>query len=351
MAFLDLRAELVGHLPGLSPFLAEKYINRAYREILDARNWSFLVADAQVICPPQITAGAVAITQYDADVVLDATASAALLAQTVDGSVPGILQLQIRFSATAPGAGQVYSIVAFDAATDPTAIELTLDKPVVEATNATSGYQCYRAYVIPPITDFKAWIDFVDMPNAITLWRQGTTRTSAEFDRMDPQRASQGLAYYLGSYVGNRISDPVTGATVPNATVDQGTPIYELWPHPTSGQTFYTRFRRKGEELLNPTDEPLVESGLIVQRALGWHAYQWAMANIAHFPTLKGANWPQLINAARSYYREELQDAKRNDDETQLQTVFSRGHGLRDRGRDWLMPIDAAFLQSHYVIW
>ncbi len=43
----------------------------------------------------------------------------------------------------------------------------------------------------------------------------------------------------------------------------------------------------------------LVEEGLIVQRALGWHTYQWAMANVAHFPTLKGVNWVQAMNAAR----------------------------------------------------
>lgn len=353
MAFLDLTAELTGVLPGLSPPLAEKYINRAWSEIRSARLWSFLVADGVVVCPVQVTTGAAAITQYSRTITLNAAASAALLSQSLLGAVPGLTNLQMRFNPVnvSPASSQVYSIVAVDT-TVLTALVLTMDRIVVESTDPASGYQCYRAYVTPPVPDFLAWQSVVDMTNG---WKLRVDFTSSGFDARDPQRQAQGQAYCLGSYVGNRILDPVTGTVVPNPNVDAGTPVYELWPHPTSGQTFYTRFRRKGEDFVNPTDtQPAaISDALIIQRALGWHAYQFAMANVAHYPTFKGVNWVQLINAARSYYKDELLDAKRNDDETALQTVWNRGHGLRS-GRGGFKgmtdyPIDANFIQSHLV--
>jgi len=355
MAFLDLVSELTGTLPGLSPILAQTYINRALQKIYGERLWSFLVTDGVIVCPASVTAGTVAITQYVADVTLDATASAAILAQTVVGATPGILNLQIRFGGPSPAAGPVYSILAFDA-TNPAAIVLTLSQPVSEATDATAAYQIYRCYVIPPMDDFLRWESVVDPSNTITMTGQRLTRTSREFDLMDPQRSSQGLAYYLGAWGGNRVADPVTGLTSPNATVDAGTPIYELWPHPTTGQTFFCRIRRRGEALVQPTDTAptVISDAMILQAALYAYAYPFAMANLANFPQFKNANWPVLIAAAKNEYRTELLDAKRADNETQLQDVWNLGHGLRTRtpfGRAGELgyPIDANFLQSHLI--
>src|SRR5262245_53696575 len=98
MALLDLSAELVGRLPGLAPPLAETFINRALQSIYRERNWSFLVTDGVVVCPAQVNSGTVSFTQYDTDITLDATASAAILSQTLVGAVPGILALQIRLA-------------------------------------------------------------------------------------------------------------------------------------------------------------------------------------------------------------------------------------------------------------
>ncbi len=353
MALIDLVGELTGVIPGLSPILAQTYINRAYQEIRNQRNWSFLVTDGVVVCPGVVTDGSVNVTQYLATVTLDVDASAALLPQTVVGSVPGLLQLQIRFGST-PIASQIYSIVAFDITT-PTAIILTLDRPVVEGTNAASPYQCYRCYVIPPIPDFKTWVALTDYTNSFSLTGNRLNGTSAQFDLRDPQRSSQGLAYWLGAWGGNRTGNPITGATVPNATVDASVPVYELWPHPTQGQVFYARFRRKGDPLINPSDElpEQIPDELVMSRALGWHGYPWAQANVGHYPMLKGANWPTLMMQARRSYAELLLDAKRNDNEQQLQDVWSRGHGLRTRRWDFKgvgdYPIDADFLQSHLV--
>jgi len=355
MALLDMVSELTGVLPGLSPMLAQKYVNRALVDVYNKRRWSFLVTDGVLVCPTQIVNGSASITQYTNTVTLDATGSAAIASQLVFGAVPGIQQMQIRFGSS-PTNGQVYSIDAFDN-TNPAAVILTTDRVVVEQTNIASPFQIYRCYVTPPVTDFLTWESMVDVTNAIPIVGDRLRMTSAMLDRRDPQRAAQGLAYFLASWGGNRIGDASTGATVPNATQNQSTPIYELWPHPTSGQTFYCRFRRRGAELFNPTDElpSQVPETLVVTRALGWYAYPFAQANVSNFPTFKGAQWPSLIIQARSQFMELLLDAKRNDNEQELQDVSARGHGLRvgvpfGRFGDMAsLVIDANFLQSHLI--
>lgn len=351
MAFLDLVSELTGLLQGLSPQLAATHINRAYREVLDSRLWSFLVAYGAVICPGQVITGSASITQYSDTVTLDATASALLLAQAQGTTEPGLTNLQIRFATTPPAAAQIYNIIAVDASVT-TALVLTLDRFVLEATNATSALQVYRCYVTPPADDFKSWLSWVDMANGFAWSKDRLSRTSTEFDRRDPQRTSQGLAYFLGSYTANRVLDPVTGTVVPNPNVDAGTPIYELWPHPTQGQKFYVRYRRNGELFAQPTDtQPeMIPDAMIVSRALGWHSYPFAQANSTQFPQFRNINWLQLVTQARSAYEEALLRAKRNDNETQLQDVWSRGSTFRGGGQgQYPYPIDANFIQSHLL--
>jgi hypothetical protein len=353
VAFLNLTALLAGLLPGLSPLLAQQQINSAWRHICGERLWSFLVLDGVVICPPQITAGAAAITQYSPTVSLNIAASAALLAQATPGAIPGITNVSIRFG-TSPAVGQIYNIIAADV-TIPTAIVLTLDRPVVEATTLTAGYQVYRPYITPPIADFLKWESLSDFANGIVLANDRLNQTSKYFDMRDPQRAAQGIAYYCGNYVGAFIPNPATGAVVPNPNVEGGTNLYELWPHPTAGQTFYAKFRRRGSAFVLPTDtQPgVIPDDLIVQRALGWHGYPFAMANVANFPTFKGANWTQLVAVARMSYEDQLRDVKRADEEAAPQQVWNRGHGLRPRSGDFRgvgdFPIDANYLQSHLV--
>lgn len=342
MSFQALSSELTGWLPGLSPFLADSMINRAWREVRDARLWSFLQEDCGIFCPAQITSGAVAIVQFSATVTCNAAASAALLAVSLPSPLT-LTALQIRFGATAGSgsvqSGQVYSIASYDAST-PTAVVLTLDRVVMDPTDATATYQAYRCYIKPVVDDFLAWQSIVDMTNG---WSLRLDRTSTEFDRRDPQRQAQWMAYYCGAFKGNPELQPK--------------PQYELWPHPTSGQTFYGRYRRQGEDFENAADtQPqLIPDSLIIHRALGYHAYPWAAANVGHFPALKTANFAVLMLDAKKMYQEDLVRAKKQDNEQELSDVWSRGHGLIHGGRfgrfkgitDW--PIDAAFLQGHLI--
>lgn len=340
MSYLDMSSELVGRLPGLDPFLADTFLNRAWSKICRARNWSFLEEICSIVCPVQVTAGSIAITQFSATVTCDAAASAALLAISLPSPLT-LTALQIRFGGTGNTGtvGQVYSITAYDD-TDPAAVVLTLDRVVVQATNAESGYQVYRAYIKPTVDDFLTWTGFVDMTNGWNLWKNFR---SEGFDATDPQRASQGLAYCIGAFKGNPGTQP--------------RPQYELWPHPVSGQVFLGRFKRQGQAFTAATDvqPPIIPDELIIEGALGYHAYRWAAENVGRIPQLKGPNYAQLMVESRREYNELLLAAKRQDNETQLQDVWARGHGLITGGRGGVFKgmqgfvVDSAYLQSHLV--
>lgn len=361
MAYLNMVGELTGTIPGLSPFLAQKYLNRALRDIYNERTWSFLTTDGLVVCPTTVTSGTVAFTQYDYQVTLDTDASAAIASQLLTGAVPGILNLQMRFGSQ-PTTGGIYTIVNYDATT-PTAVVLTLDRIIAEPTATASNYQIYRCFVKPPIDDFLRWESLVDIANAIGITGDRLRQTSAGLDRRDPQRAAQGLAYYLASWGGNRtetitINSASADYVIPSPTQSAGSPFYELWPHPTQGQTFYCRIRRRGAFLDDDLDElpDGIEESLVISRALGWHIYQFCIANAANFPQFKNASLVlPLIANAKAEYNKLLLDAKRNDDEKELMGVWNRGHGLRVGRWDFKqigdVPIDSNYLQSHLVRW
>lgn len=356
---LDLSSRLTGQFPGLSSILAETFVQDAWAYIRGKRNWFFLSADSYFVCPTVVTTGTIAITQYLDTVTLDADASAALLAQVLASTAPtpgavqpGITNLQIRFGQTSPSAGQIYSIIAADP-TDPTAIVLTLNRVVVEATNPTSGYQVYRCYITPPAADFLKFESIVSMSYAMPI---GLGYSSAQFDLWDPQRTSQGQAVYCGRYETGWVPDPVTQAVIPNPNINNGAPMYELWPAPTQGETFYTRYRRAGTDLPTLDDAPpdIVQGGLILTRAMYHDVYPYIRANQNNFPAFKGLPLTELSDRQKRDFDDMFMQARRADEEQNNQAVISRGHGLRTSGKNYFkgdgpLVADANWLQSHLV--
>lgn len=349
MPFLDMTTELSGLLPGLSPLLADKFINYAWKDVRQSKNWGFLQADGALSCPTQITAGSATYVQFSQAVVMNAAASAALLAAP---SNPGLTNCQIRFGGQTGTqyTGQLYWIVDVDA-TVPAALVLTLNRIIMEPTTAQAGYQVYRAYVAPP-ADFLGWQALTDMQNG---WTLKLNASSIAFNQRDPQRQAQGLSYYIGTYRGNQINQANDGFS-PDVNESAGQPLYELWPHPTSGQTFWVEYRRLGEDFVSPQDAlpAIVPEQLIIQRALAFYAYPFAQANKANFPGFKGVNFLELAATSLKLYGSILNDTMRNDGEQAQQSVFHGGHGLRGgsgggAGRNFPYPIDANFLQSHLI--
>ena len=337
MSYLELASELAGSIPGLSDFLASDYIQRAYRDILKRRLWSFQTVDASIICPPQITAGTAAYTQYQTTVTMNAAATAAL-APFVAGT-PLLTQMQIRFGGVnnAQSVGQVYQIQS--SAIVAGLRVLTLDRPIVEATAAASGYQVYRCYIYAPVSDFLKWLSVDDMANG---WDLKLGFTSLYFDAIDPQRMSQGQAYYIGAFqASTSVGENPLG----------GRQLYELWPHPTQGQVFWAKFQRQGPFFVNPTDtqpDPITDQ-MILQQAEHRYAYRWARANAGRFPALVKTNWSQAISDTEKSFERLYTDAKRQDLEIRQSNIVSRGHTLRQQGPGWQWPVDANFIQSHLV--
>jgi hypothetical protein len=341
VAFADLSFELSGYLPGLSAFLADTWITRAWRAIRDRREWSFLIVDDAIVCPPQVTAGTYAITQYSNVVTADSVASPAFTATL--NAVIAPQNLQLRWQG-AEGVSEIYSIVSVNT-TNPNALVFTLDRAVVEPTAAQSPYLLYRPYITVPVPDFRSWISVVDMTNGWTVvGGRNVVTTSSDFDQLDPQREALGQAYRLGYYKGSSDIPPI--------------PIYELWPGPTEGQTFYVRYRIRGIDFAAPTDvQPdLIPDALIVQYALAHYAYPWAAANVGHFPAMAKVNFIALAREARDMIYGNiaqrrvglLKEVENLDDSQVCQSVFRRGHGLRN-AQPYPWPIDANFEQSHLI--
>jgi hypothetical protein len=330
-SFLDLAAELAGTLPGLSPILSETYVARAWEDVCAARLWSFLSRDAAIPLPTQVIGGTFTATQFGTTLTADATATAALTPLLT--ATPPLVGRQIRLQGRS-----LYTITI--AAGSP--LVLTLDRVYQEASGAGQAYQVYQAYIPVPAPDFLRWTTLDDYQNGYAITGDRLMRSRTEFDRRDPQRQSQGLTYFLGQFKS-------TAGLVPK---------WEFWPHPTSGQIFIAAYQSKGTTP-DYTDETsalpeTLPSGLVMIRALGWHAYPWVQANRGGFPRYAKTDFLSLITDAKAQYHRLLVDAKRVDDEQALQTVYNRG--VQGRGRrgftsDVGGPADAAWWQRHGVFW
>jgi hypothetical protein len=326
VAFLDLAAELAGTLPGLSPALAESYVTRAWQDITRARHWSFLGADAVLVCPAAITAGTVHVTLGSTTVTADTAATTALTPAIT--ATPPLTSLQFRLPT-----GSLYSIAAVSAGPP---VVLTLDRAFSEPTALTASYQIYRAYLTePPATDFMRWESLDDVQNQYAITGPRLTRSRVDIDRRDPARQSQGQARELAALRGTP------------------TPLWELWPHPTSGQTFLAFYRTNGgtPDYTDPTSTPpaIIPESLILHRALAWYGYPWAQVNKGSYPRYQRTELMGLLLEAKKSYEKELLEAKTEDDEVQLNSVYNRGWRGHARPRLAGLLGDAAYWQSHPI--
>ena len=319
----SLASELVGWLPKLPPGLARTLVNRAWRDICDARLWSFLAQDAQVYSPALLSDGTVSVTQFSSQVTLDATASAVVLPQVLNTGAP-MLTRQFRVSA----AGPIYDITAIDTA-NPAAIVLTIAlgaNPVGYAgtTAPAASYQIYKCYYDAPETDFLKWVSFYDPSSGYWL---KINKQQRDLNRTDPLRSSQGQPYVVASFKAG-------------SAADGRPPRFELWPSPTFEKAYTTLYQRRGAELEDDEELPAaVPSGLVVWKALA-HGGMWGLANQGTMPELRGVDWRYFISHGQENYDKMLPGVKKTDEETYSQLLIR----ITNRSQ-W--PLDAKFLQSH----
>lgn len=319
MAYNDYASELLAHIPEMEFLGAQTFIQRAWRDIREARLWSWLRGFGVLIAPQNVTTGTVGVTQFSPTVNLSVAANTALNGL----SNPLITQRQFR-----TGQGPLYNITAYSNG----GATLTLDRFYMEATSAAQAYQVYRAYYQAAdgngalITDFLMFKEMFNPVDGYAIVGGNLRVTRAELDARDPTRGAQDLAYIVASF-----------------NVDaNGLPIYELWPHPTSARAYPFLYQKRGVLLSKTVDLPSTMSkDLLVQKALDY-AYDWAIINAGRFPALKGVDWKLAKAENTRKYDRMLQDAKRQDDNIQLENFLPQ---LRDYLN--FPPVDSKFMQSH----
>lgn len=315
MNYNDFANELVGYVNKLPFLLAQRHVNRAWREIRDSRLWTFLLSESLIIIPAAVSAGTVNLVQFATTVTLDAAAQAA-----VAGLANPIITLR-QFRVTG-GAGVIYNITGYDPGTGI----MTLDKQVTDATNAAQGYQIYQCYFPAPSSDFLRWVSIYNPYQGYWLKLHYTRR---EFDMRDPQRASFGSPYYCSAYKFDA----------------NNVPMFELWPHQTAQMTLQTILQRRGTDFATPTEAPpAVISDELLSAKSRVKAYEWAIANTGTFPELRGIDWRFLMAQAMGEYKAELNRIKKADEETFLQNYV-----IPVDPTAFLGPIDAKYIQSHDI--
>ncbi len=317
MAYQDLWNELLAYVPSLSPFLAQRFVNRAWREIRQMKSWSFLLEEGFLIVPAKITAGTISATKFSKTITPNATAVTALNAA---GSHPLLGERQFRI---APGT-RVYNIDTWDGTV------LTLKEEFQEDTVANSTYEVFRCYFKPPSNDF---IRFISIRDLITNYHIRLNYTQEELNRLDPQRNTDGDPLYCASY----------------KTDSSGIPIFELWPIPSSARSYQVLYQKRGVDFSAGSD--ILPAGipdhLVLDKAL-YQAYRWMEANkgTVEERAAMGTDWRYLAAEANRNFMEQLSKTMREDED-----IFMQMMSFHESRTGFMTPIDANYAQNHVVDW
>lgn len=292
--FLDFWNELIGYAgEGLDPSLAQTLVQRAHRDILESRSWSFLIEEGSLNAPQAISAGSITVSQFSNTVTCDATAKAALNAVTLN--IP-LGTRQFRTGVTS----RIYNIDSYNSTTGV----ITLKETFVDASVTAGGYSVFKAYYEPPSTDFLRFITVRDLTNGRPL-RLNVQKK--ELDRRDPQRTSTEPPVVVSSY--KMRSD--------------GVPLFELWPIPTSARGYVCLYVKRGE-VLEDDDDALpasIPDELLMSRAQ-YHLAKWAEMTKGRDDTLRATDWRFIMAESLTRYNELLLKAKKQDDEIFVQNYM-----------------------------
>lgn len=324
MLVSDLVALVTGSVPRLSYLLAQQLVQEAWQEILDARQWSFLVDRGYLQCPNLLAQGTVTVTQGSPIVSADSVAAPLIAAF---GIAPPVTSCQFRVNG-----GRIYNIIAW---ANP---NLTLDFPYQEPSGAQQAFQIYRCYYGPPPNaqrpdtsyDFAGWVSVSDFTNQLPLVL-GQQRQKIDLD--DPARTN------LGSPAYKIVSAQSSQGNLP-AYPYPGTPLFEMYPHPQS-QTFYGCVFMRSGQLLTPSAQfPLAVPPRCIRQGVLYHAYSWAEANKGRFMELQKSSFMGLMKESQAQFAIALAQAKQKDEEVFVQMLSSAGHS----SNAW---ISGRYLQGH----
>lgn len=306
-SFENLKSRLNGSLDILPPSLMPNLINDALSDIYKANDWGFLKKVDFMRTPALINQGTVSVTKYLNTVILDATASAIVLALTVN-EIP-LTERQFRTNSSAiTGRSFLYSITDFDIA-NPAAIVLTIDPYYLDNTNAAANFQILKTYYNPPYIsatderiDFKGWDYFINLRFQRKL---NVDTTLEELNNFDPSR------YY--------VDEP--RHIVPHPANANGFPLFEMYPAPRFERVYRVQYRRKGLPLVEDEDNigNILSEELVLSRSK-YRLYEFAIANADKYQLKSVGRFQNLMalemNPNNPYaFPSLLVDAKKDDEE------------------------------------
>ncbi len=307
-------AELRGSVPKLPYPFARTLVNRAWRVVRESNLWSFQLFESSWISPPSEQSGKCAVTQGLPDIVFDATARAALLADQIAQPYSLFTQRQFRV-----GIGGIYNIISLDA-NFVTNGQATLDRPFADATNAAAAYIVYQLYYPAPMEDFLVWMSVRNPQMFIDL---DLTTTREQIDAMDPQRS-----WYQFP---TRVVPWGRDTRVGSATL--GWPLFELWGQPVAPFVYQCYGIRRGTPLVAPADTlPTPVSEELVLFKAREYAYEWAEANKDTVPRAQGPDFRFLLKQMQDDFRGSLTLYRKQDKEFVNNWFAARRGQLGGRG-------------------
>lgn len=297
---IEMSRSLRLYCPQLPITLAQQFIRDRYRQILERRDWSGSVKEAEFLLYPAKSDGAISVIKG---------------ANTVAGIATTFAASDVNRQFKAGQGSPVYTITAVDAVFQT----LTLDRPFGAPTAITSTYYIMDAYVSPP----AGFMRFINVTNPVNGWKLRHWITGSELDVADPQRTYFGQPYLLADRLYNL----------------QHTPQYEAWPYAVTNQDIYYTYVSRPPDLINDSDVPIwpIRSDIIV---LG------ALAHVAMWPGT--ANQPNPYFARPSYwqgYEAQFED-RMIEMERVDEDVYSTQITYQDNNYP-LYPISASWIQSH----
>lgn len=320
-----LAAETKSWFPGIEPLALPPFVRRAFLDIRDARKWSFLMVQGQMFVPGQITAGTVTTTQFNNQIIFDATAAPALNAVALAAPPqPVLTQRQFRLTG-----GPIYNIVAWAMDTPSAGLgTATLDRPFAESSVSGLSYMVYLPYVPTPRADFVKFLSIADPINDYRIRRRNLYRSTAEIDRRDPNRQAFSIPIWSASH---------DYATLPSGIV---VPRYEWWPHGVQEINYNVAYQVRGTYADTDPLPLQVSDATIIARAR-YYCYQFQITQ----PNVPKEMIGALSQAGRTVsaeYADLLQKDKRQDDEIAEQDVFEN-----ESDPQWSGPVDSDYALSH----
>lgn len=167
-------------VPAAGPDLSQDLIRDAFNQLVERREWSWLMRTNSFYVPNYTSPGTTSVTGGSAVV----TGSGTSFTSDLTGK-------QFRLGSIGGTAYPTYTILQWVSTTS-----VVLDRPWVGPSLTGQAYQVFQCY-FPVPDDFNY---FYSVTNPTANYRLNHNATQAEFDSYDPQRSQSGIAYAMAFY-------------------------------------------------------------------------------------------------------------------------------------------------------